>query len=194
MRPQMRLVAACSSLALAVASSYAAASETQAFVYDELGRLVTVLYSGSVNNGQKHSICFDPSSNRTKYKSDAGGASATCPTPTPAPTPAPTPTPPPPPPNRVPVANTDAVVLKVCESKTAIVTANDSDPDGDPLSVVSVGTSIYAGTRIASASSVEVIAGGTPGSQAVSYTISDGRGGAATAQLNITVQTGTGCN
>ena len=54
------------------------ASETQTFSYDELGRLKAVQYSGTVSNGQAHSLCYDPAGNRTKYKSDSAGALATC--------------------------------------------------------------------------------------------------------------------
>ncbi|MFT3791436.1 MAG: hypothetical protein QM741_10220 [Rudaea sp.] len=55
------------------------AGETQTYKYDELGRLKSVQYTGTVNNGQAHSTCFDPAGNRTVYRSDAGGALATCP-------------------------------------------------------------------------------------------------------------------
>lgn len=57
----------------------AAASETQTYSYDELARLTAVQYSGTINNGQAHSLCYDPAGNRTKYKSDAAGIIATCP-------------------------------------------------------------------------------------------------------------------
>lgn len=54
------------------------ASETQVYQYDELGRLVAVVSSGTINNGQTHSICYDPASNRTRYKSDSAGAGVNC--------------------------------------------------------------------------------------------------------------------
>lgn len=38
----------------------AVASETQTYSYDELGRLTAVQYSGTVNNGQAHSLCYGP--------------------------------------------------------------------------------------------------------------------------------------
>lgn len=62
----------------AVLAGRALATETQTYIYDELGRLIAVTHSGTINNGLKASYCHDPASNRTKYKSDAAGASATC--------------------------------------------------------------------------------------------------------------------
>ena len=56
----------------------ALATETQTYTYDELGRLVAVTSSGTINNNQKHSICYDPAGNRTQYKSDAAGVGASC--------------------------------------------------------------------------------------------------------------------
>lgn len=54
------------------------ASETQTYVYDELGRLVSVTHTGTVNNGLKTSYCHDAASNRAQYKSDSAGGSASC--------------------------------------------------------------------------------------------------------------------
>src|SRR3546814_15033576 len=76
------------SMSWAVASL---AGETISYSYDALGRLVAVQSSGSINNNQAHSICYDPSGNRTQYKSSSTGTLATCSTPTPSPTPTPTP-------------------------------------------------------------------------------------------------------
>ena len=56
----------------------AQATETQTYVYDELGRLVSVASSGTINNGQKRSACFDPAGNRTRYRSDSAGQDANC--------------------------------------------------------------------------------------------------------------------
>lgn len=68
------------------------AGETITYTYDALGRLVVAQRSGTVNNGQIQSLCYDPAGNRTVFKSDSGGAAASCqgggggtPTPTPAP-------------------------------------------------------------------------------------------------------------
>lgn len=65
-------------LCAAVASNQAHASETQTYVYDELGRLVSVTHSGTINSSLKTTYCHDAASNRTQYKSDSAGGSITC--------------------------------------------------------------------------------------------------------------------
>lgn len=62
----------------AVLAGRALATETQTYTYDELGRLVAVTSTGTINNNQKHSICYDPAGNRTQYRSDSGGVGASC--------------------------------------------------------------------------------------------------------------------
>ena len=60
------------------ASSAAYAGETITYTYDALGRLVKTVSSGTVNNNQTHSICYDEAGNRVTYKSDSGGSAASC--------------------------------------------------------------------------------------------------------------------
>ena len=62
----------------AVASNQALASETQNYVYDELGRLVSVTHSGTINSSLKTTYCHDAASNRTQYKSDSAGGTVAC--------------------------------------------------------------------------------------------------------------------
>lgn len=201
MSQSKRLIAGLSFIVYVIDPVAAPANETQTFKYDELGRLVDVSYSGTINNGQRHSICYDATDNRTRYRSDPSGAGASCPStvivpppPPPAPPPPAPPPPPPPPPNNPPVANTDAVTVKVCLGTSKNVIANDTDPDGDyPLSVTAVGTSTWADVYIIDQSTIGVAAYGAPGSGVVTYTITDSRGASASGYLNITVQNGTGC-
>lgn len=98
-----------------------------------------------------------------------------------------------PPPNQPPVANADSMSVKICESGSKIVTANDTDPDGDPITLTAVTSSAYVEAYVASSTTVGVTAYGTPGTTQVTYTISDGRGGTANGTLAITVLNGTGC-
>ena len=44
----------------------AGAQETTSYTYDELGRLVTVTHSGSVNNGVQTAYTLDAADNRTQ--------------------------------------------------------------------------------------------------------------------------------
>lgn len=78
LRKRSGLIAASSLAVLAAAADFARASETQTYTYDALGRLVAVGSTGTINNGQKHSICYDPAGNRTEYKSDSAGSGLTC--------------------------------------------------------------------------------------------------------------------
>ena len=65
-------------LCAAIASNQAHASETQTYVYDELGRLVSVTHSGTINGSLKTTYCHDAASNRTQYKSDSAGGTVAC--------------------------------------------------------------------------------------------------------------------
>lgn len=115
------------------------------------------------------------------------------PTPTPTPTPAPTATPTPTPvPNRVPVAVNDSYTtaedtpLSVQSDKSVLV--NDSDPDGDALSVT-VKTNVTHGTLNLATNGTFTY---TPnadynGADAFVYTLNDGKGHVATATATITV-------
>lgn len=82
----MKIVALAAFAAFLIAPA-ARAAETITYTYDANGRLVVVSHSGTVNNGQKHSICYDTADNRTQYKSDSTGAGVTCPNGNPPPPP-----------------------------------------------------------------------------------------------------------
>ena len=175
-------------LGAAALADAAAANEVQTYSYDELGRLVAVQYSGTVNNGQAHSLCYDPAGNRTKYKSDASGATlTTCPTgggggggdPDPDPT------------NQPPVANPDTLSVPRCESRSKDVVANDTDPEGNlPLTVIAVD---HPWASVASSTTVSVQAPDSSGSFVVHYTVRDSLGATATGNLSVTI-TGTVCS
>lgn len=82
--PRRRGNLALALLGVALTSEQALASETQTYVYDELGRLVSVTHSGTINSTLKTTYCYDPASNRTQYKSDATGGTVACSTSGPA--------------------------------------------------------------------------------------------------------------
>jgi len=92
------------------------------------------------------------------------------------------------PPNRPPVAVADTATTPSGQPVTINVIANDSDPDGDPLTVQSV-TAPQLGT--AQISNNEVIytptVAGIVGTDTFNYTINDGRGGTATASVTVTI-------
>ena len=93
--------------------------------------------------------------------------------------------------NEMPVAVNDAATTSVNNSVVVDVLSNDSDPDGDPLTVTAV-TAPSKGTAVITAGTTVTY---TPkknytGPDSFTYTISDGRGGAATASVAITVVAG----
>jgi hypothetical protein len=94
----------------------------------------------------------------------------------------------PPPPNRAPVAANDSAVMDQDTSLIVNALANDSDADGDTLSLISVGTPAHGAALISTGSVITY----TPvarysGQDAFTYTISDGRGGSSTATVAVQV-------
>ena len=89
--------------------------------------------------------------------------------------------------NDPPVATNDAAATAEDTATTISVLANDSDPDGDTLSVSDVtqpahGTAVNAGGTV-----TYTPAANYHGADSFTYTVSDGHGGSATATVNITV-------
>lgn len=178
----MRAFALILGVAAALAPCAAQAGETQTYTYDELGRLTTVQYSGTVNNGQAHSLCYDPAGNRTKYKSDAAGVIASCtgggggggggqP----------------------PVAVNDSTSASRCQTKTVNVTSNDSDPDGHlPLTVIAAASNDMDASP-APPSSVTFTAPDAAGTFPITYTIQDTTGATANGTLSVTVSSSPLC-
>jgi outer membrane protein OmpA-like peptidoglycan-associated protein len=95
--------------------------------------------------------------------------------------------------NRPPVAANDSAQTPPATPVRIPVLGNDSDPDGDGLSVTSVSTPAHGAAVINSDGTLTYTpAVGFEGSDVFSYVVSDGRGGTATAQ--VTVQVGAGAN
>lgn len=105
-----------------------------------------------------------------------------------------------PPVNRDPVAANDSATVAAYQSVNVNVLANDSDPDGDPLTL-SVANNPSNGTAIANNNNTPnnisddfityTPTPGYAGSDRFTYQIADGRGGTAIATVNIMV---TGAN
>ena len=93
------------------------------------------------------------------------------------------------PPNTSPTAVNDGTIQIVSGDTVSVnVVANDSDPDGDPLTVIGLSktTSTKADYSF-SGGYITVMAKSSKGGDSLTYTISDGRGGTATATLSINV-------
>jgi Bacterial Ig domain len=98
--------------------------------------------------------------------------------------------------NRNPIANADAFTVAANSSANSFaVLANDTDPDGDTLSLSAVGTPSAGGTATISAGKISY----TPkasysGSETFSYTVSDGKGGSATGNVTVTITAAAAVN
>ncbi|HEX6887458.1 MAG TPA: Ig-like domain-containing protein [Candidatus Nanopelagicales bacterium] len=93
-----------------------------------------------------------------------------------------------PPPNTPPVANPDAGSVVAGGQVRLEPLANDSDPDGDALSLVGAALVGGAGSVAVEGSALVVAAApGASGSLVVSYTVADGRGGNASSTVTVTV-------
>ncbi|MFM2318092.1 MAG: hypothetical protein RLZZ215_713 [Pseudomonadota bacterium] len=90
--------------------------------------------------------------------------------------------------NRSPVAVADSSTVVIGQTVTLSVLANDSDPDGDALKIISVKSGQRGSVNISSTGKELIYkAGSRTGSDTLSYTISDGRGGKATAKVYVTI-------
>ncbi|MBI4291812.1 MAG: tandem-95 repeat protein, partial [Betaproteobacteria bacterium] len=89
--------------------------------------------------------------------------------------------------NQPPVANADSASTAFGTPVTVNVLANDTDANGDPLSVIAV-TNGTKGTVVNNGTSVTYTPGsGTSGTDLFTYTVADGRGGSATGTVTVTV-------
>jgi VCBS repeat-containing protein len=90
--------------------------------------------------------------------------------------------------NDAPVANADAATVAEDGLANVAVLANDSDPDGNVLSVASVTQGAHGSVIVNPDKTVRYTpAANYSGSDAFTYTISDGSGGTATATVTINV-------
>jgi Bacterial Ig domain/Calcineurin-like phosphoesterase/RTX calcium-binding nonapeptide repeat (4 copies)/Right handed beta helix region len=92
------------------------------------------------------------------------------------------------PPNQPPIAAGDSATTLRDQAVTIMVLANDSDPDGNPLTVGSVFEPEHGTARIqADGSILYTPALGFTGEDSFTYTINDGKGGTATATIDVTI-------
>ncbi|HKR63308.1 MAG TPA: tandem-95 repeat protein [Thermoanaerobaculia bacterium] len=94
-------------------------------------------------------------------------------------------------PNRAPVAQDDAAVAAKNTAVTFNVLSNDSDPDGDAISVVATGTPLHGTLANNGGGNLTYTPGnGYTGTDSFSYTITDGHAHTASANVMITVVKG----
>ncbi|WP_457592166.1 Ig-like domain-containing protein [Hydrogenimonas sp.] len=90
--------------------------------------------------------------------------------------------------NQPPVAGDDTAKTQQDSSVTIDVLTNDSDPDGDTLTILSLTQPAYGSASISGGSIVYTPLSGFTGSDSFSYTVGDGNGGSDSAQVTITVE------
>lgn len=159
----VRMIVACAALTVLPASAMAG---TQ-YQYDALGRLTRVAY----DNGVVVQYNYDPAGNRSQVVT-AGV----------------------PIPNRAPIAVDDSTNATTSAAVDVMVRANDSDPDGDALTVTAVGVPTGGGLVAIEGGGAHVryTAPATTGVKTFTYTVSDGRGGAGTATVTVDVGAANG--
>ena len=90
--------------------------------------------------------------------------------------------------NQAPQANDNAFVVDRDSVDNAFdVLANDSDPDGDALTIIAVGSPANGQARISGNQVLYTPAAGFMGSDSFTYTIDDGFGGQASATVTVQV-------
>jgi len=94
--------------------------------------------------------------------------------------------------NRGPVAQDDQVSLDQDSQVIIAVLDNDSDPDGDPLAIAAVTQPEHGQVVINGDQLVYTPDSGYSGSDSFSYSIHDGRGGQASAQVQVEVHPANG--
>ena len=91
--------------------------------------------------------------------------------------------------NDSPVAGNDSITTNQNTAAIINVLANDSDPDGDALSVTSVSAPTYGSATVNSDNTITYTPpSGFSGTDSFSYTISDGNGGTAGGTVNVAVK------
>ncbi|MFQ5535572.1 MAG: Ig-like domain-containing protein [Sphingomonadales bacterium] len=137
---------------------------TVTYVYDDLGRLTKATY----DDGSVIDYSYDPAGNRTQVATTAGTGGS---------------------PNNPPLAVNDSVVTFKNQSATFDPRVNDSDPDGDPLTITATSNPSHGSVTILSGTSLRYTPNtGYLGSDSFTYTISDGNGGTDTATVSVTVE------
>ncbi|MCL4858349.1 MAG: tandem-95 repeat protein [Caldilineaceae bacterium] len=94
-------------------------------------------------------------------------------------------------PNRAPTAANDTATTPAGVAVTIDVLANDSDPDGDALTITIDGPPSHGAATVNNGKVVYTPQAGFTGTDRFTYIVSDGKGGTASATVTITV-TGSG--
>lgn len=172
LRFQILLGACCMALA-----GTAGATETTSYEYDAQGRLIKSSKAGGPKSGTGKCTSFDPAGNRTNQTVNSsgcvaggggGGGGG----------------------NSPPVAYPNSYGVS-CFAGNYNVVFDDTDPDGDPLSLLSVSGPL--GASIANSTSIYVTGTNNPGTYVINYTIQDTSGATASSTLTLTWAYNSAC-
>lgn len=151
------------SAATALVLLAAASAHAQAvnYGYDELGRIRTVTYA----DGKQIVYTYDAAGNRTQHVVSATTV------------------------NRAPVAVDDAKTATEGAPYTFDPRTNDSDPDGNALTITNVSNGVHGTATIGGAgtSLTYTATKGRVAGDAITYAISDGNGMSASATVTLTI-------
>lgn len=165
MGPRCVRATAALSIALMLAAGPAAAAVL--YTYDDLGRVTSITY----DDGKRVTYTYDPAGNRTQHIVDEVV-------------------------NQPPVAVNDALAIVLTSAiGLASPLANDSDPNNDLLIVQSVTTPSLGSAVIGGGGSYVTYTytasfALAPTIDSFNYTVSDGRGGTASATVHVDISSG----
>ncbi|MCC0176184.1 cadherin-like domain-containing protein [Waterburya agarophytonicola K14] len=90
-------------------------------------------------------------------------------------------------PNNAPVANSDSVTTSILSSINIDVLANDTDADGDELTLIDVSAAFSGGQAVIEDNKIVYTAGSVPGGFSLTYTVQDGKSATSQGTVDITV-------
>ncbi|MFN8489605.1 MAG: cadherin-like domain-containing protein [Caldilineaceae bacterium] len=94
-------------------------------------------------------------------------------------------------PNQAPTAANDTATANAGSPVTIDVLANDSDPNGDALTITIDGPPSHGTATVTNGKVIYTATAGFSGTDSFTYIVSDGKGGTATATVTITVTAGS---
>lgn len=164
-------VSSASIAALAATLVCNQAFATVLYAYDDLGRVTSITY----DDGKRVTYSYDAAGNRTQHVVDEVA-------------------------NQPPVAANDTLYVDLNAGPFGIVfpLANDSDPNSDLLIVQSVttpslGTAVIGGAGSYVTYTFTASYALAPVADSFNYTVSDGRGGTASATVNVSIENNEPC-
>lgn len=92
--------------------------------------------------------------------------------------------------NHPPIANPDSLAVTACGSGQVNVLANDSDPDGDPITLTAIVSSTKGTSTFTSDGWVTYTASTSSGTGVVTYTVTDSHNASTNGTLNVTISGG----